>query len=377
MDDLFDIYFPTIIYSNLLPIIVLVIFIFLISYNPVFSKKQARLFLLAALIDFIMIIVISLDFIFSAFSTEEFAILRTVTTFLNFTISPLIPLLLYRISKPENHIKWIYIPFVINVILCLISIPTGIIFDIDQLNGYDRGTLFFMPFLTTIYFMVILFLNSRYRYLRSQYSERIFLLIIIALLSGSMILEIVFRYRFFVWTTSAISLPLYYLLLNINHAILDPLTGAFNRLMYTKNLNTIENKKVCVIALLDINDFKNVNDQFGHDVGDRFLIQFTNIISHHIANDAMLYRIGGDEFIIIAKKTNNVQKIKTQLDTALKEANQHQIDFSYGIDVYKPELHLGDFLNTIDQLMYENKKQDKEDRKKTNTTIPNITSSVE
>ena len=354
-----NLYTNTIIYANMLPLILLVLFFILVCYNPVFNKRQSKLFKITTLIAIFMIIDMSLDFYFTLFNTSDAAILRTITTFLNFTISPIVPLLLYKISNPQTPSRWIYSLLIINIILCIISIPTGIIFSVNSVNSYSRGVLFFIPFTITILYMLFLIIHSQHNYLRSQFSERILLFVIIFILAFAMILEIIFGFHFFVWTSTSISLPLYYLLLNINHAILDPLTGAFNRLKYTKDIDEMRSTQNCVAALIDINNFKNVNDQYGHEVGDQFLIQLVKIVNSHIASNGSIYRIGGDEFVVIAKKQNYIDKLNQCLIAAKEDALNNKIDFSYGIDAYHPQMDMDTFLANIDQLMYENKRKDK------------------
>ncbi|MEG0275452.1 MAG: GGDEF domain-containing protein [Coprobacillus sp.] len=349
----------TIIYCNALPIVLLVIFLVLVRYNPLFNRRQSRLFTLAACTVLFMIFVVIFDYFFTYFRYQPFVSFRTITTFLNFAFSPLIPIFLDKISNQEKSKWYIYVPFFINTGLCLLSIVNGVIFSIGPTNGYGRGILFFVPFMTTLFYILVLFVRSSYRYLRSRFSERIFLMVTICLLIGSMVLEIVYYYLFFVWTTVAITLPLYYLLLNINQSIIDPLTRSYNRLMYNKDIERIDGKKKCIVALLDINNFKLVNDNYGHDFGDKYLINFVSLINHSLPSTSSIYRIGGDEFIIISK-TSDLEKTANHLAFAKKEALKNDMDFSYGIDMYMPNQEFSEFIKHIDQLMYQNKKKDKE-----------------
>lgn len=113
------------------------------------------------------------------------------------------------------------------------------------------------------------------------------------------------------------------------------------------------------MALIDINDFKNVNDQFGHDAGDQYLKRFVTIFNTSIPIAYTFYRIGGDEFVLIAKKTE-VLKTQELIENIRAQALKENMEFSYGIDLYRPEEELNQFLNYIDSTMYENKKADKE-----------------
>ncbi len=99
----------------------------------------------------------------------------------------------------------------------------------------------------------------------------------------------------------------------------DPLTGALNRRSFDLLYQVAEaqfRRKQNNFALLaiDVDHFKNVNDSFGHDCGDRVLIQLVNTLNHSLRVGDSLARIGGEEFAIIC--------MPTELDDALLVAEK-------------------------------------------------------
>lgn len=81
-------------------------------------------------------------------------------------------------------------------------------------------------------------------------------------------LEIEFGFSFLTWEVACTGTIMYYLLLNIYQATVDPLTGAYNRQAYSKALDALEKTGKGIIAFVDINNFKEVNDRYGHDAGN-------------------------------------------------------------------------------------------------------------
>ncbi len=84
----------------------------------------------------------------------------------------------------------------------------------------------------------------------------------------------------------------------------DHLTGAWNRRFLDENFAVFanecaENEQVLSIAVLDIDDFKGINDTFGHQVGDDILVRVAHTFSKLIESDGHLVRLGGDEFLIV------------------------------------------------------------------------------
>ena len=88
----------------------------------------------------------------------------------------------------------------------------------------------------------------------------------------------------------------------------DPLTSILNRrglnLHFDKELNNAEiSSKPLSVVLIDIDYFKEVNDMYGHDIGDNCLIEIANILSQTIRKHDIIARFGGEEFIIILPNT--------------------------------------------------------------------------
>lgn len=89
-----------------------------------------------------------------------------------------------------------------------------------------------------------------------------------------------------------------------NIASRDPLTGALNRRAMNMDLATIINryrKNPCDmgIAMIDLDNFKRLNDLYGHDTGDRILVEMVGIINRHIRCSDCFYRFGGEEFVLL------------------------------------------------------------------------------
>ena len=95
-------------------------------------------------------------------------------------------------------------------------------------------------------------------------------------------------------------------------AMTDPLTGVFNR-RYLQSQATTEmsrarrqNQPITLIAI-DIDHFKHINDEYGHDVGDDVLKTFTNVVADLLRQEDLLCRVGGEEFAILLPNTSLAQ----------------------------------------------------------------------
>lgn len=109
-------------------------------------------------------------------------------------------------------------------------------------------------------------------------------------------------------------------------ANVDPLTGAFNRRYLNefsvKYLEIIKKeKKDLSLLMIDLDDFKNINDTFGHEVGDTVIKELVNISKQTVRKSDFIVRFGGDEFIILLLDTN-IEKAKIIANKIIKNINE-------------------------------------------------------
>lgn len=134
----------------------------------------------------------------------------------------------------------------------------------------------------------------------------------------------------------------------------DSLTGAYNRRIL-KNVD-----EYSVVVLCDIDDFKNINDKYGHDIGDRVLKAVTKVLMDNTISSDVVCRYGGDEFLIIFK--NNSQEfviermnvISEIIDNSFRNLNI-EVSISVGISTYKNGKSLDDVIKEADIALYNSK----------------------
>lgn len=91
----------------------------------------------------------------------------------------------------------------------------------------------------------------------------------------------------------------------------DQLTQLLNRNGLEKQLHTlIESKTPFVILLMDLNGFKQVNDVYGHNVGDEILIHLAGVLKKGLRREDLTCRWGGDEFVLVLKQINKAEVLK-------------------------------------------------------------------
>ena len=155
-------------------------------------------------------------------------------------------------------------------------------------------------------------------------------------------------------------------------AFTDALTGAVNRHQFNKVLGeeisrANYEKSALSILLLDIDYFKNINDSFGHGVGDEALIMFYKACKDAVRNDDVVARIGGEEFVIILPQTNaqnaylfaeRLREKIQQLDIVIEE-NVIKFTVSIGVSQWQNNSFSSaeDFIADADKSLYQAKDQ--------------------
>ncbi|MCV2403995.1 EAL domain-containing protein [Marinomonas sp. C2222] len=144
----------------------------------------------------------------------------------------------------------------------------------------------------------------------------------------------------------------------IKQANTDSLTGIGNRLFFNDQLTSLFTKSttsesVFALVLMDLDNFKMINDSFGHNAGDDLLIEVSNRLKNNIPENAILSRLNGDEFAIVIPNTSSSEKIE-ELSTELY--NTIIQPWSYGNSQINISISLGiafssDSINSIEGLL--------------------------
>ncbi|MHB8131312.1 MAG: putative bifunctional diguanylate cyclase/phosphodiesterase [Mobilitalea sp.] len=154
-------------------------------------------------------------------------------------------------------------------------------------------------------------------------------------------------------------------------AFYDTLTGLPNRTLFeieiNKNLNNNLIDNNFMIAYIDIDNFKNINDSMGHQVGDLFLTYFGECLNAEVIEPDIVARLGGDEFAILYLKITK-QEILTRIETIMQrirktwliENHQFYISMSIGVVTYPSDgITSTILLKNADIAMYSAKREGK------------------
>ncbi|MDD2830198.1 MAG: diguanylate cyclase [Sulfuricurvum sp.] len=171
----------------------------------------------------------------------------------------------------------------------------------------------------------------------------------------------------------------------------DPLTGLKNRLNLEQELEGLinhykEHHRPFAVAMIDIDWFKKINDNYGHDIGDVVLIELSKLIEQNIRPEDSAYRAGGEEFVIIFNRIEDYKAVEKMEDLRLLIEEHHfvsareslKITISGGLyhpNWIKPE-SIQKVLKLVDEALYEAKHSGRNQIISTRYQMGNFTSSI-
>ncbi|MDW7671365.1 MAG: diguanylate cyclase [Bacillota bacterium] len=145
-------------------------------------------------------------------------------------------------------------------------------------------------------------------------------------------------------------------------AIIDPLTQIYNRVQFNRSLaEEIQKSRrfhtVFSLVMFDIDCFKQVNDTYGHQLGDKILVELTDVVNEHIREIDIFARFGGEEFIILAPETDLrgaeilAEKLRQEIE-AFSFSHSDPMTCSFGVSMYKNNDQADDLIKRVDDRLY-------------------------
>ncbi|QFT13492.1 diguanylate cyclase [Vibrio sp. THAF190c] len=146
----------------------------------------------------------------------------------------------------------------------------------------------------------------------------------------------------------------------------DSLSGAYNKNYYLKSKDRLIDNGY--VLLFDVDDFKNINDTYGHTCGDNVIWQVCELIKSKCRKTDMLFRFGGEEFVLFLKGINSKERVISIVGDIMTEISAHEfvhegikfnVTVSIGICKKAPSISTEDAISKADLAMYDVKKHGK------------------
>ncbi|MGD9605275.1 MAG: diguanylate cyclase [Bacilli bacterium] len=280
-------------------------------------------------------------------------------------------ILLRKLINPSDVMKKsflliIAIPFIVNVVLTLLSPFLHLVFYIDSANVYHRGDFFVISAIIAYSYLIygLIRITRKSHNIMRRDLYLMYLSTIMPIIGG--LLQSFIYGILLMWSSVAFALIIVYIFLQQRLVHLDNLTGTWSRESFDFYINeksrNLSNQEFGAIYL-DLDDLKEINDRHGHFEGDLALQEVAKLLKSTINSNDIIARIGGDEFIIISDVTNvtDIDNLDKKIHESFSLYNDvsikpYHLGISTGADIFDKRFStIEQFIRHIDQLMYQQK----------------------
>lgn len=299
----------------------------------------------------------------------------SIITVMYYTFNPLICLMWcfyadFSIYRRAERVRKRFFPMLIPVlaifVLAAISVKTGMLYSIDADNIYARGPYFLI--MAAVSFGYLLYATLITVFNRKNMQSRDFRTLLFfpvpPIIGG--VLQVLFYGVSLIWACVTLSLLIIFIKYQNSQLNTDHLTGLYNRRQLDNYLHAKDQSigsKLVAGLMIDLNDFKAVNDAYGHSEGDRTLAEVAGILKRTFRESDFVARYGGDEFVVIMEVNGqaDLERAIERLQASVSQFNArkilpYEISLSIGSGTYEPNgNNTSEFMKRIDRLMYEEK----------------------
>ncbi|BCR36501.1 GGDEF domain-containing protein [Mariniplasma anaerobium] len=352
--------------------LLLLIIVILNKYKKDIPTFSMNLFYGIVIINLTLLILEPMSFLADVNTSPIMPYLNYAIDFLIVMLTPLLVGLWasyidYKLFKKQKRLKKrLYYQYVtlITIFGLLINFFTPVFFSIDfDTNTYQRGYLFFLRYLL----IFLLYIHVAYMTLknRNRQNSHVIIGIMTFLLFPIIgaIIQIFFQTLYFQFSGSALGVLVIFIYLETTSGNKDYLTNLYSRRVLDEYLDgLVERQDSFTVIMIDLDHFKEINDEYGHHAGDQVLIEFSRILFKlKKSKKSIISRLGGDEFLCILTEidyenyTSYVEQLKSQSSSSVILKTYGFKGFSEGILVYDHEMDVDNLLKNVDTLMYHKK----------------------
>lgn len=304
--------------------------------------------------------------IFLNYFTNSLCFLGTVSV--GFLWCIYVELHIYKnFKRTFRRAKYLVVPWIIEVVMILVNIfGTNVLFHITEYNVYHRGTCVLVGYVS----LMIYFFYSIFVVFHSEKQGINVTFFPVMYFVGPCIAGVLiqfFRYGITAaWLSVALALTFVQMQNYSENLLVDDLSGLYNRRYMNRVLKkyNVNRGKSLYGIMMDVNDFKKINDNFGHSTGDHAISVMGDILTRALPEGGLAMRFAGDEFIILlidAEEEDAKQMVKNIYGTlaSFNEGGTEQFELSVaaGYTQYTKEDTTESFLKHMDESMYEMKRE--------------------
>ena len=302
--------------------------------------------------------------------SQNYVLAATIFTVLGYCLRPIciffIIMMTGRVSSKGKYFFLYYLPLIINTLIYTLAfIPATkayVVYYVPSENGllFNGGFVRYSSHIISGLYLIYLLYFSFTQINSKHIGHGVTILSCSLFVVLAVVIESFFNPNGDIEllnNTIAVSALVYYLYLYIERTQIDTLTGLFNRETYYHDVEKMD-RSITGVIQFDMNGLKYINDNYGHLEGDRALSTIASVISKAAKRNMYVYRLGGDEYIILCHNGTEEDIIETV--TRFKELiskTEYHCSYGYSYRSKNKEVTVTDLLKEAEKKMYEDKER--------------------
>ncbi|MCR5204418.1 MAG: GGDEF domain-containing protein [Lachnospiraceae bacterium] len=361
---MYDSFLQELVQINFLPLCIIVFLIIFIGFNDVYEHEVTRMFVRPMFFLIVLIVIDNVDYYLLEGQNTGF--IHVLSAFLGYNVRLLlmVSLILIEIRDEKDFFKkLLFVPIVINLVITSLAFFTKLVFWYGENGEIMRGPLSYTPHAISILLSVVLFGYGIYILKYDRWRECIVVCLATFLSLMATAVETLFQLRGILIGVVSLDVAFFYMYMHVEYFKLDILTGANNRVSFYADTKNLHSHDDVVVFSIDLNDLKKINDTKGHPAGDEAIRAAAKIMKKNLHKGCHLYRIGGDEFVIvcIGVDKERIEKMKTNLNLDMQKS---PYSFAIGAATMVEHEKFDDVYIRADREMYKNKREMKGERRR-------------
>lgn len=288
-----------------------------------------------------------------------------IVKFIELSVAPFIPIVFANAFEPHKSRTVFIIIQAAHSVVQFLSMFFGITYYVDENNVYHHCAFYDLYYVAIVAGAVFMIYSIAKFGMRFQSQNKTVLAMIIIFVVAGVTCQALNDSVRIVWLTVAFGNILFYIYYCTVLIQADALTELMNRSAYERRVKS-ETKRVGIL-FFDVNDFKMINDRYGHGFGDESLSTVAKALRRAYGKNGFCYRVGGDEFcVILDRHIDSAQEFNLDFENALakKRLRDSRIPtVSIGFSIFEPDkMTFQEAISAADAQMYEAKKKNKAGR---------------
>lgn len=344
--------------GNFAPCVSIVFLLVFLLENNILDKNVKKNFYLLIALELLELIAYNIEL--WTVTLPDPTILRKLMSAIGYTVRPFLVYVIVRLNTrniKNRVINWLLlVPAILNAFAAFSVFFTDLVYSYDAFNQFHRGPLGYTTQIVTVLYMLLLLckaLNDMRKKQNGKRMESVVLLLIMIYLSSTMVLEAVFLIRTIGRTAIVLSTTFYYMFFQTQkyrnsidieyqsrisaeqRAKRDVATGLLNKIGFQEGITdalSASTETENALLFIDLDHFKNVNDNLGHISGDLLLQEFASMMRGFWDQKDILGRFGGDEFCVFVQGLAREQ-LCDKMEQLLERMRSHYPNEKYPMNI--------------------------------------------